>query len=158
MLTDTSYSFSYTNTTDASVDITPKAIGVVTNYAKVMDEPQEARISNKTASLEQPELVTYKSRRANKVDTLNKVKYPAPVQSGVVYQVRVDSILRGTTGDIKVDEPCAMWLTIAHPASEAWTNDRVAGVLKRLLGACTKSDGSYRFEDLMRSALVPTQD
>jgi hypothetical protein len=156
----TTYSWSYSNTTGATNKVTPKDLKMVTNYAKVIDEPTEARLSNKTASLEQPELVTYQSKRQPKVNTLNKVTHPAPVSSGVWYQTRLDSVLRVTydNGDI-IDEPLVMTLNICHPASDSWTNSRVAEAFSRLIGAVQSADGaSWRFEDLMRSALVPTVD
>lgn len=157
-LTTPTYDFSYTNTTASTHDVTPVAIGPVANYAKVTDEPKLAELSNKTASLEQPELLTYYWEKKNQLFTKVTPRNPAPTKGGVVYQCRLDSILRVTDGDNIVDEPIAIWLTVAHPASNSWTNSRVAGCLMRLLGGLQKADGTWRFEDLMRSALVPTQD
>lgn len=153
------YDFSYTNTDDAGTAVTPVDLEMVTNYAKIKDEPKQAELSNKTASMEQPEIVTYSWGKRKDLNTKVTPVNPAPVKSGVLYQVRVDSILRVTDGETVIDEPCAAWINICHPASDSWTNARVAGVVKRLIGACQSSDGaSWRFEDLMRSALVPTQD
>lgn len=156
----TTYDFSYTNTTGATNKVTPTNLQLVTNYAKVTDEPTMAVLSNKTASMEQPELITYKSRRQNKLDTNVKPINPAPVSSGVVYSARIDCICRVDDGAGHiVDEPCAAWINIAHPASNTWTNARVASVVARLIGALQGSDGaSWRFEDLMKSALIPAAD
>lgn len=156
----TTYSFSYTNTTGATNKVQPVDMKLVTNYAKVTDEPDMSVLSNKTASLEQPEIITYKARRVNKINSSFKSRHPAPVTSGVTYGTQVEDMLRITYDDgTIVDEPIVVRVNIAHPASDNWTNSRVASVVTRALGSLQGSDGaSWRFEDLMRSALVPTAD
>lgn len=160
--------FSYTNTTASGETISPTCLGLVTNYAKVVDEPDMARLSNKTASMEQPELITFKAERLNKVGGAIPVRNPGPVTDGVQYTIKVESVYRTTTGTENIDEPIAAWLTIKHPSSNTWTNATVAGFVNRLLSACLKGQAStgsgsvanddWRFEDLMRSALMPSED
>lgn len=162
-------SFSYSNNT-AAVQYEPTvALGMATNYARITDEPDMARVSNKTASIEQPELITYRSNPIDKVSTANVVRNPAPVTSGVQYTVKLETIDRNEVNGVVYDEPIAVWLTIKHTASNNWDNAKVSSIVKRLLSACVKgqtttgsaaalSDSNWRFEDLMRSALMPTQD
>jgi hypothetical protein len=163
-------SYSFSNTTAGDQYNLPIALGMVTNYAKVVDEPAMCRLSNKTASLEQPELVTYRSEQIDKVSTAIPVRYPSEVRNGVQYTVKIETVDRITSGGVSVDEPIVAWLTIKHANSNNWDNAKVAGIIKRLLGACSKGQTTtgtpaavtdatgWRFEDLMRSALAPTTD
>lgn len=163
-------SMSYTNTT-AAVEYEPTvALGMVTNYAKVVDEPTVAVLANKTASLEQPEQITYRSERVKSVPVQFPVRNPGPVPDGVKYSVKLETIDRHSAGTDTIDEPIVATLIIKHPATNTWSNAAVAAVVRRLLSACLKdqtTSGSaapvvdatdWRFEDLMKSALVPTSD
>lgn len=153
-------SFSFTNTTDGSSVPTTK-LAPVSSYAKTMDEPTEARLSNKTCSLDQGEIVTYRCREINNVATVQQVLYPARVQSGVEYGVRIDELLRTSAADgtIICDEPIVATLTIKNPKSSNITEEVISTVVARLLGACyDETAKKYRWADLMRSALVPAED
>lgn len=160
----------FTNTTDADEYVRSTKLGMVTNYAKTADEPQLARLSNRTAGIEQPELVTYRSKPVNKVETQIPIRHPLPAKDGVLYSVRLENIWRDTDAQGNVtDEPIVMWLNIMHPATDTWSNSKVAVVLQRLISALLKEQEStgtpsaaetaeWRFEDLMRSALMPAED
>lgn len=161
--------FSFTNTTPTDQILTSIGLDMATDYARVTDEPTEAKVSNKTATLEQPEVITYKANPINKVNVNLSVRNPSPVQDGVLYSVRVETIDRVTVGTDTIDEPIAMWLTVKHPMSNNWDNAKVATVFKRLCSALIKDQTStgtaaevtsaeWRFEDLMRSALMPVED
>jgi hypothetical protein len=161
-----SYSLGVTNTQLSTATITPVALGLVSNYAKTTDSAELARIKNKTASLDQQELITYRSRSIAKVGPDIPVYYPATVQDAVLYSVNVQDILRETKEDGSIaDHPIEMWLTVKHDVSAAWTESEGASdpsyvglVLRRLLGACYTDAGVERFDDLAKSALVPTND
>lgn len=152
--------FNFTNKTDGKVAVTPIAVGVTTNYAKVVDEPNTVVLSNRTCPLDQGELITYRVNEVNKVSTSQKIQNPSKVRNGVQYVAKVEEILRTTdaAGQIVCDEPIVAYLTIRHQKSGNITSDQITEVLRRLLGAVQKSDGSYRWNDLMRSAIVPTVD
>lgn len=160
--------FSYTNTTKSGETISPNALGLVTNYARVTDEPDTARVSNKTASLEQPEIVTFRCKPVDKVSLTVPVRNPAPVIDGVQYSIVLESIYRSVVGGVNVDEPIKAWLTIQHPSSDTFTNAIVAEFVERLLSCALKgqastgsgsvADADWRYEDLMRSALMPSVD
>lgn len=163
-------SFTYTNTTQA-VDYDPTIkLGMSSNYARITDEPNMARVTNKTASIEQPELITYRCDPIKKVSTAINVMNPSPNLAGVQYTVKIEEVDRAVVGSDTIDEPIAMWLTIKHPTSNRWDNAKVASVFRRLVSALLKDQATtgsaapitdatdWRFEDLMRSALMPTQD
>lgn len=162
-------SFSYKNSTAATQYDPTVALGMATNYARVTDEPEMARVSNKTASIEQPELITYRCNPVNSVSTANVVRHPAPVTNGIQYTVKLETIDRIEANGVVYDEPIVAWLTIKHPASNNWNNEKVSSIVRRLISACLKGQttsgssaalqaSNWRFEDLMRSALMPTQD
>lgn len=154
-------SWGYTNTTDSTTAITLKQMGEYSNYAKVSDEPTEARYKNRTSPLNQAEVVTYRCQ-PQKVSTSEPLAFPGPSRDGVFYTIKIEDVLRTTDSadpTYAVDEPISMWLSIKHTSSNNWTNAQVVGVLQRLLGLCyNETSGTWRFEDLMRSALTPTQD
>lgn len=151
-------SFGYTNVTDNTVKVTPKSLAVVTNYANIEESSTQVVLDNKTSPLDQQELVTFNCRPLPIVNTKANVRYPAKVQSGVQYTVQIEEVLKTTSTDdaaFRVDEPIVMSLMIRHPKSGNITPAIVTEVLCRLLGACQKADGSFRWSDLMRSALDP---
>jgi hypothetical protein len=155
-------SYSYTNTTPATDTVSRINLGLDTNYATITDDPTVAKVSNRTASLEQPEVFTFKSVRVGSVDTPTKLTNPPKTLDGVKYTIKLETINRKSiaTGEV-VDEPFCAWLTIEHGTSDTWTNSTVVAQIERLLGSCKTGDGTtskWRFEDLMRSALVPYTD
>lgn len=156
-----SSSFSFTNTTAMSgVTIAPIDLKPVSLYAKTQDEKNVVELKNKTATLDQPEVLTYGCQpMRGKVSTKNKIVYETPVNDCVQYQVRLDEILRttGLTVD-PIDEPIVLYLTIRHPISSNITPTHIGTLVTRLCGACMREDGTFRFDDLMLSALQPIAD
>lgn len=158
--------FSYTNVTKSAEYEPLVALGLKDNYALKADEPEMVRLTNSTASMEQPEEITYRCIPIKNVSTGIKVRNKGVDPSGVQYVIKVETVDRITVGDATIDEPISMWLTIKHPASNNWDNAKVAGILSRLVSACMKGQttgsakeataSNWRFEDLMRSALAPT--
>lgn len=149
--------FGYTNTTASTHTIAPANIDPLTVYAKTEDTATSCALKNKTAPLSQGELLSYQCTEINNVSTKQKIVNPAKTSAGVQYIVRLDEILRTTdeTGDYIVDEPIVMYLTVRHPNSSYITPAHIAEVFTRLCGALQRDDGSYRFDDLMLSALSP---
>lgn len=154
-------SFGFTNTTDSSNTITPKALGITSNYAVADQTANEAILNNKTAPIDTEEKITYRSRSIQTVNNDLNIQYPSPIKGGIQYQVVVEDTLSTTdTVDtaFRVDEPIVAQLTIRHPKSGNITGDLVGVVVTRLLSALVKSDGSWRFDDLMRQAERPVVD
>lgn len=150
--------YGFTNVGACTFNITPVDLAPVSNYAKITDEPTVAVMSNKTTPLDQGELLTYRCNDVDHVSTSQSIQNPAPVRNGVQYVVKLEEILRTTTDDgtIVCDEPVVAYLTIRHQKSGNITSALVEQIVKRLLGACYYENGTARFDDLMRSALVPT--
>lgn len=152
--------FAFANTSNMSFNVTPTDVKPVSSYAKIEDEPTSTVLSNKTCPLDQGELLSYKAQAVKSVSTTQVIQNPAPVTNGVQYVVKLEEILRTTdsAGNIICDEPVIAYLTIRHQASGNISNDIVASVVKRCIGACMREDGTWRFDDLMRSALSPVAD
>jgi hypothetical protein len=150
--------FSFTNNTVSSNTVPSYDLGILTNYAKIEDEPDTAKLSNTTATLDQGELITYRCSNINRVSSEQVIQHPAPVRNGVQYVAKVEEILRTTdsAGNIIMDEPIVAYVVIRHQRSSNITTGIVDQVYQRLQGAILKSDGTTRFGDMMHSALVPT--
>lgn len=152
--------FAFANVTDGS-KVGTIALGPVTNYGKKSDEPTEAILTNKTCPTDQGELVTYRARDIETVNTNLQVLNPAKVLNGVEFGVRVDELLRTAdgNGNVLFDEPIVATLTVKAPKSSNITASVITTVVSRLLGACyDETKKSYRWDDLMRSCLVPTEN
>jgi hypothetical protein len=151
----------YTNTTVRSNQSTQEyALGLTTNYAIVKDEPNEVRLDNRTADIDQQELISYRVKKISTVNSGLNIQHPALEKGGVQYAVQIEETVREIAPDGTYwDRPVVMYLTIRHPLSGAVTNNVLAETFERLLSSIRKeSDNSYRFVDLMRGALRPQQD
>lgn len=154
-------SFSFTNTSAMSgVTVAPTDLKPVSNYAKVEDESTVVTLSNKTAAISQGELLTYGCQPIKQVATKQKSTNPGKVSEGVQYQIRLDELLRteSSDGSIVYDEPIVAYLVVRHPLSSNITPTHVGTVVTRLLGASMREDGTFRFDDIMRSGLAPVAD
>lgn len=154
--------FGFTNKSlDTDHLMTPVKLGVVTNYSVITDTASEAVLSNKTAPLDIEEIISYKSRDIARVDTNLNIQYPAPVTKGIQYTVMVEDTLSTTDSadaSFRVDEPIVAYVTFRHGKSGNITPDVVKQVFERLISALKRADGSWRFDDLMRSAERPVAD
>lgn len=158
-----SSTFSFTNVSDFTDTLTPTLVGPVANYAKIADEPTYCVLSNRTAALDQGELITYRANDVKKVSTSLVVQNPLPITNGIQYVIKVEEILRtaDASGNIVGDEPIIAYLTIRHQKSGNITSELVDQVVRRLYGACYEDGGTAavpRWNDLMRSSLVPQVD
>lgn len=154
-------SFGFTNVVVSGHTVAPIDIGPVTNYALKQDEPTSVVMDNKTCPLDQGELLTYKCQDIPKVTTSQLIHNPAKVAAGVQYVIKLEEILRTTSStdsSFIVDEPVVAYLVVRHQKSGNITSDIVSGIAERLLGACRKEDGTWRFDELMRSALKPVEN
>lgn len=151
-------SFGYTNKVVNATKPTPVDIQPMTNYARIEDSPLECVMNNTTCPLDQGELLTYKVLELDKVTCTQVLQNPAPVRNGVQYVVKLEEILRtkDAEGNIIMDEPIVAYLTIKHQKSGNITTGHIEEIYSRLMGACMKTNGTYRFNDLMRSAVTPT--
>lgn len=153
--------FAFTNTSDAATSVTPKALGLTTNYAISEETANQAVLNNKTAPIDAQEIVSYRTLRIKEVNNNLNIQYPAPVKSGIQYGVQLEETLVTTdTTDsaFRVDEPIVLTLNVRHPRSGNITNDIVGSAMIRLISTLLRSDGTWRFDDLMRSAERPVAD
>lgn len=153
--------FGFTNTTASSKTVAPVDVKMKSNYALIEDEPNSCVMSNKTCPIDQGELVSYKCQTVKNVSTAQDVLYPAKVQTGIQYVIKVEDLLSvksDSDPNFRTDLPVVAYLTIRHTKNGAITEDIVSQVVNRLLGACRKADGTWRFGDLMRSSLKPEVD
>lgn len=153
--------FGFTNTTDGTHTLTPKALGLTTNYALTGEDANNAILNNKTAPIDAEEIVTYRSRSIPSVNTDLNIQNPSKVKGGIQYQVQLEDVLVTTDSDdasFRVDEPIVALLTVRHPRSGNITEEHVATIFNRLISCLMKSDGTWRFADLMRGAERPIAD
>jgi hypothetical protein len=153
--------FGFTNTTAGSHDVSQIALGLTGNYATITEDASTAVLNNKTAPIDTEEIVTFRSRNIQQVNTDLNIQYPSPVKGGIQYQCMVEDTLSTTDSadaDFRVDEPIVAQLTIRHPKSGNITSSHVATVVQRLISCLMRSDGTWRFDDLMRGAEKPVVD
>lgn len=153
-------SFGYTNKSDVERTRPEYLMGLVQNYALVTEDPDQVVVDNTLAPLDQQELITYQSRTLPRINSGVVNNFPATTTAGVQYVVKVEELLSTIDSDsgVRVDEPITMYVVVKHPRSGNITSDIVTEVWKRLNGALMKSDGTYRWAELMRSALKPVED
>lgn len=151
-------SFGFTNTADGTTTVTRKNLGLLTNYAVTEDAADSAVLSNKTAPIDQGEIIGYKSRLIPNVRNDLNIQYPSPVTGGIQYVIEDQCLLSTVDSDdasFRVDEPIFAQLLIRHPRSGNITNAIVGTVVQRLISAAQRADGTWRFDDMMRSAERP---
>lgn len=154
-------SFAFTNTTDLVTSVTITGIKPKTNYALVAEQPTVVETQNKTAPLDQGERLTFRCQDVDKVSTAQVIQNPGKVKNGVQYVVKLEEILRTVNGDgdIIMDEPIVMYLTVRHQKSGNIKSSHLDTIFKRLLGAMyDETAGNFRWDDFMRSALQPVED
>lgn len=154
-------SFGFTNTSSSTNVLTALALGMTSNYAIAEDTADSALLNNKTAPIDVEEKITFRTRNIAQVNTSLNNQYPSPVKNGIQYQVMVEDMLSTTdTTDtsFRVDEPIVAQLTVRHPKSGNITSAKVQETILRLISSLIKADGTWRIDDLMRSAERPVVD
>lgn len=154
-------SFGFSNTTDGTHSVTQKSISLTTNYAITQDSADVVTLNNKTAPIDQEEIISFRSRDIASVKSTANVQYPSPVSKGVEYSVRLDEVLStidSTDASFRVDEPIVCTITFRHPKSGNITGSIMGTVFTRAISALMKADGTWRFDDLMRSSERPVTD
>jgi hypothetical protein len=153
-----SAAFSYTNKTAGTNTVTPLALNLPANYALTRDEADVVQMSNKTAPIDAEELVQFRSRNLPEMSTFAHIQNPSPVKTAMEYSLRLDEVLSITDSadaSYRVDEPITCTVTFRHARNGLITNSVIGEVFLRAISSLMKADGSWRFEDLMRSAERP---
>lgn len=170
------WTFGFTNgdtggtQTGPDYQLKSQVLNVVDNYALKQDEPTDCQLTNKTAPVDQPEIISYQSSVVKNFPKRTNITYPGPNSDNIMYGVRLDELLRGISDNdsMIVDLPIVMNLSIKHPLNAAIDNQVIDLLFRRLVSACyyqVKGSGDMvytselaRFEDLMKSALKPTRN
>jgi hypothetical protein len=150
--------FAFTNTAEGAASVSKVTLGLLSNYAITADTADQAVLNNKTAPIDAQEILSYRSRNVAQVNHSLNIQNPAKVRSGIQYGVQLEATAVTTDTDdatFRVDEPIVVSLTIRHPKSGNITNALVGEAVKRTISACMRDDGSWRFDDLMRSSERP---
>jgi hypothetical protein len=155
--------FKYTNTTAATTKhVSLYDMDETSNYALVEDEPTRVELNNTTTPIDAGEILSYRCKKVPVVRTnLDMPKNTTLVNKGVQYAVQLEADLvtsDSADASFRQDDPVVMYLTITHPLSGYITDALLGQHLARLISACQKEDGTWRFSELMRSALKPTED
>jgi hypothetical protein len=154
-------SFGFTNDTAGANTVTPLALGLTSNYSLTNDNADVATLNNKTAPVDKEEIISFRSRQLGSVNTTLNIQYPSKVTSGIEYSLKIEDTLSTTDSsdaDFRVDEPIICTVTFRHPKSGNIGSDQVATVFLRAISSLMKADGTWRFDDLMRSAERPVVD
>lgn len=157
------WDFGYTNKSNMTspTPIDHKKLQITENYALKVDEPDECQLSNTTAPIDQPEVITYQAAPVKNIPTKIKVSNPLPARDGIMYGVRIDTVLRGqsdTDDSYVVDLPIVCNISFKHPVNNAITMGTIQDVFARAVAALYTEQNKPRFRDLMMSALKPTED
>lgn len=152
-------SLGFTNTSEG-VAYPTVDLKIGANYGQVnAPKPaEETRLMNKTGPVDQKELISYRNRRIDAVNTYNKIYYPARVTAGQEFGVRLDEILRTSdeNGYIICDEPIVLSISFKAPMSSNLTNEVLNAVFQRAIGALDQNnDGTLDWMSLMMGATNP---
>lgn len=149
---------------EVDLNIATSPVKPVSEFALVEDEPTQCSLMNKTSSVDLGERLTYGCRTIPTVSSGLDNMHPGRVQTGVQYQIKLDeqlSVQSDADPNYRVDLPIVATLTIRHTKDGNIGNNEIGTVVERLVSACMQKSGStmtWRFEDLMKSALRPTVD
>jgi hypothetical protein len=150
--------FGFTNSTASSNTVTPLKLGLTTNYALVKDVADVVDLSNKTTPIDQEELITLRSRKIDNISTTVTVNNPSPVKGGIEYGIKLEEVLKTTDSDdatFEVDDPIVCTIAFRHKRSGYISNSVIGTVFLRAISTLMREDGTWRFDDLMRSAERP---
>lgn len=152
-------SLGFTNTT-AGTAVTGTNLQITANYG-LINAPvpaEETRLKNKTGPVDQKEILSYRNRRIESVNTYNKIYYPARITAGQEFGIRLDEILRtkDENGFILCDEPIVLTMSFKAPMSSNLTNAVLNTIFQRAMGAVpVDGDGKMDWLSLMMGSTNP---
>lgn len=152
-------SLGFTNTTAGSA-VTGTNLQITANYG-LINAPvpaEETRLKNKTGPVDQKEILSYRNRRIDSVNTYNKIYYPARITAGQEFGIRLDEILRtkDENGFILCDEPIVLTVSFKAPMSSNLTNAVLNTIFQRVMGAVpVDADGKMDWLSLMMGSTNP---
>lgn len=153
-------SFKFTNksaTTDKSISLYD--MKELHSYSLKEDEPNSCILDNKTAPSESSEIIQFRGKYIDHVNTkLSLPEASLKLSKGVQYAIQVDNdwVSEDATVGFRQDDPIVAYLTIMHTNSQYVTDQAIGTTVERLISECKTEDGEWRFSDLRRLALKPT--
>lgn len=155
-------SFKFTNTTAT----TDKAVALydmkeLHAYTKAIDEPGKVWYDNKTATSESSEIIKFRGKYIDHVNTDLKLPDDSKkIQKGVQYAIQIEDNLVSEDSSIgfRQDDPIVMYLTVNHPNSQYITDSVLGTVFQRLCSELQDESGNWRFADLRRLGFVLTEE
>lgn len=129
------------------------------DYGKDSITSNEIVYSNSTSSRLEPELVTYRAKEINKVNSDIKVSYPAQIKSGMQATIQLDTIAVSTdsaTGTT-TEYPCKSYITINVP--NAVPDSIVEELFNRQVSVCFNDNfDELRFLKLLKGVEDVAED
>lgn len=159
-LTSINESWGFSNTTASSYDVTPVAIGLSTNYAKVEDIPGRVVFKNLTSPIDQAEAIIFTCNELNKINQVEKNLNPPKTSGGRLVSVKVeakDRLTSSTDDTFVTDLPASVAIQFRFSRNSAINASDMEMLLKRALGAIQNSDGTLALNKLMLEQLDPTK-
>lgn len=140
--------------------ITPLNVLPVSTYSVLSSKRDECELLYKPSDAENEARIIYRSHRLKAVN--NGLSYTMEGKGQpVTYQVQLENVITTTdksTGEVLAVEPIVMNLTVRHRYTKNVPAEMVSTLFTQLCGALMKSDGTWRFSDLMKSAERPTEE
>lgn len=166
--TTLSTGFKYTNNTESETkSVKLYDMSETVNYALVEKErADKVELDNLTAPQNMTERLIYSAKEVDKVNS----NLPLPAKreprlpnekTAVKYQIELDAdlvTLDSAEPTFRHDDPIVAVLTIIHPISPYVTDEFVGQHVERLVSACQHANGTWRFNEIRRSALLPKAD
>lgn len=152
--------FKFTNNTSTtSKAVTLYDMKELHSYALKEDEPNSCILDNKTAPSESSEIIWFRGKQIDHVNTkLSLPENSLKLSKGVQYAIQVENdwVSEDASVAFRQDDPIVAYLTIIHPNSQYVTDAAIGKTVNRLISECQTEDGEWRFSDLRRLALKPT--
>lgn len=135
------------------------------DYARLMDEPSEAQMTNVTsAQISSPETVRYARKEVSDVYSKSGIPTSAqmPVRTGVQVMAGINTSLK-VVNTISGDEfvaPCRAWTVYQFPLHPAITKDAVQYLMLRNIAVQLDDNGSVdasRILEVARGVILPTE-
>lgn len=139
-------------------------LGLVTNYALILEDPGHVQIENKTAPIDCPEALTFKGMFTQNPSSELSFKPKASVAGPEAYSqflVKLDAVastIDDTTNVVVEQNVVSAYLVVRAPRTAAISDADVRTIVDRLYQATKHDDGTDRIPDLRRLSLRPTTD
>lgn len=159
---NTAYGYTNVESHTAALPFPIYDIGIMDNYAGLIDDPGVYRVDNVTCTNNAQEKVEYHARDIKDLNgVMVDILHPAPVNFNEEFGIKWEGILV-TTDDsdptFELDEPIRCTISFKAPKSGTVTAQHLNEALGRTLSYLIKEDGSSRLAELMKKSCRPTKN